>query len=79
MVNHFHLYLCTPEANLTRFMQSLLTSYSMYRNKTEKTSGHVFQGRYKAVIVEHNSYAAILSRYIHLKPVHLKKYDNLFL
>lgn len=51
----------------------------MYRNKTEKTSGHVFQGRYKAVIVEHNSYAGILSRYIHLNPVHLKKYDNLSL
>ena len=79
MINHFHLYLCTPEANLTRFMQSLLTSYSMYRNKTEKTSGHVFQGRYKSVIVEHNSYAGILSRYIHLNPVHLKKYDNLSL
>jgi putative transposase len=68
MVNHFHFYLCTPEANLTRFMQSLLTSYTMYRNKTEGTGGHVFQGRYKSVIVEHDKYAAELSRYIHLNP-----------
>ena len=68
MTNHFHFYLCTPEANLTRFMQSLLTSYTMYRNKTEGTGGHIFQGRYKPVIVEHDKYAAELSRYIHLNP-----------
>ena len=79
MVNHFHIYLCTPEANLTRFMQSLLTSYSMYRNKTEGTAGHVFQGRYKSVIVEHSKYASELSRYIHLNPVHTEVYSNLSL
>jgi len=45
MINHFHLYLCTPEANLTRFMQSLLTSYSMYRNRTEKNSRSCFSGK----------------------------------
>ena len=77
MVNHFHLYLCTPAANLTRFMQSLLTSYSMYRNKAEGTGGHVFQGRYKSVIVEHNRYALELSRYIHLNPIRTQQYKNL--
>ena len=41
----------------------------MYRNRTEKTVGHVFQGRYKSVIVEHNKYALELTRYIHLNPV----------
>ena len=77
MANHFHLYLCTPEANLIRFMQSLLTSYSMYRNRTEGTAGHIFQGRYKSIIVEHDRYAQKLSRYIHLNPIRTKLYDNL--
>jgi putative transposase len=77
MTNHFHFYLCTPEANLTRFMQSLLTSYTMYRNKTEGTGGHVFQGRYKSIIVEHDRYAAELSRYIHLNPIRVQCYRNL--
>ena len=77
MVNHFHIYLCTPEANLTRFMQSLLTSYSMYRNRNEGTGGHVFQGRYKSIIVEHSKYGLELSRYIHLNSVRIQSYNSL--
>lgn len=79
MGNHFHLYLCTPNANLSRFMRSLLTAYSVYRNHTGGTCGHVFQGRYKAIVVDKRGYSAELSRYIHLNPVRTKQYEELAL
>ena len=69
MVNHFHGYVQTREANLGRFMQSFLTSFTVSYNRRRQTSGHVFQGRYKAYVVEDaSSYRAELSRYIHLNP-----------
>ena len=51
MPNHFHLYLQTKEANLSRFMQSFLTSYCVSSNKKRRSSGHIFQGRFKAITV----------------------------
>ena len=51
-VNHFHCYLQTAEANLGRFMQSFLTSFTVSYNRRHQTSGHVFQGRYKALWVD---------------------------
>lgn len=68
MHNHFHLYLMTEEANLSKFMQALLTSFTLSKNRRDKSSGHLFQGRYKAVLVEDQVYGAELSRYIHLNP-----------
>lgn len=69
MVNHFHGYVQTKEANLGRFMQSFLTSFTVSYNRRHRTSGHVFQGRYKAYVVEDNSsYGAKAGRYIHLNP-----------
>ena len=71
-INHFHFYLRTCEANLGRFMQSLLTSFSLNHNRRRGTSGHVFHGRYKAFLIEEASaYAAEVSRYIHLNPVRI--------
>jgi len=68
-INHFHFYLQTDEANLGRFMQSFLTSFSVNYNRRHGTSGHVFQGRYKAFLVEEASnYRGQVSRYIHLNP-----------
>ncbi len=69
MPNHFHLYVCTKEANLSRFMQSFLTSYCVSSNKKRRSSGHIFQGRFKAHLVEDNCYQSRLSRYIHLNPI----------
>ena len=70
MVNHCHLYLQTEEGNLGRFMHSFLTSFTISYNRRHGTSGHVFQGRYKAFLVEEDAaYAARVSRYIHLNPV----------
>lgn len=67
--NHFHLLVRTRTANLGRFMQRLLTAYSIAGNLKHGRSGHVFQGRYTALVVEQNTYGATVSRYIHVNPV----------
>ena len=72
MVNHFHLYLRTEEANLSKFAQSLLTSFTIRKNRRDRRSGHLFQGRYKAILVENESYGADVDRYIHLNPIRVK-------
>jgi REP element-mobilizing transposase RayT len=69
MDNHFHLLVETPRANLHRLMQNLNTSYTVFINRKYHRSGHLFQGRYKAIIVEKDVYLLELSRYIHLNPV----------
>ncbi|MFC1452508.1 transposase [Verrucomicrobiota bacterium] len=77
MENHFHLLVETPRANISRFMQSVLTGYSVYFNLRHRTSGHVVQGRYGAQLVDGNEYLLRLSRYIHLNPVHVRKQQGL--
>jgi len=72
--NHFHLLLKTKEGNLGRFMQRFNTAYIAYYNLRHHKSGHLYQGRYKALLVEADEYLLALSRYIHLNPVRLKKY-----
>jgi len=69
MSNHVHLFVRTREANLGRFMQRLLTGYTQWFNVRHETYGHLFQGRYKALLVESSAYGAAVSRYIHLNPV----------
>ena len=69
MGNHYHLFLRTKEANLSRAMQWLQTSYSVYFNRKYRRSGHLFQGRYKSILVGEDSYWRGLSFYIHLNPV----------
>jgi len=69
MQNHVHLYLHTQEANLGRFMQRLLTAFSIALNLKHERCGHVFQGRYKAIVVEQTAYGNEVSRYIHLNPM----------
>lgn len=72
MPNHFHLILETPEGNLSRLMHFLITSYTVYFNKKYKRQGHLFQGRFKSILIEAVVYARELSRYIHLNPVRAK-------
>jgi len=59
----------TPLGNLSRVMHLLITNYTIYFNKKHKRVGHLFQGRFKSVLIEAVSYAKELSRYIHLNPV----------
>jgi len=72
MPNHFHLLLETPQANLSVFMQRLLTRYAHYFNRCHKFVGHVFQGRYEAILCDRESYFLELVRYIHLNPYRVK-------
>jgi len=69
MENHFHMLVKTPRANLSRFMQRLLTRYALYCRYKHRRPGHLFQGRFKAKLVEDDVYLAAVTRYIHLNPV----------
>jgi len=69
MPNHYHLFLNTPRGALHRFMQDLNSRYAQYYNKRCRRVGPVFQGRYKAVLVDKDTYALAISRYIHLNAV----------
>jgi putative transposase len=77
MENHFHLLLMTLEANLNSFMQRFNTTYIVYYNRRHRRTGHLFQGRYKAIVVDSDSYLIELSRYVHLNPVRTKIYSQL--
>jgi len=77
MSNHFHFLLRTLEANLSRFMQRFNTAYTTYYNLRHHRAGHLYQGRFKTVVVEADEYLKELSRYLHLNPVRLKKHKEL--
>ncbi|MEI6634296.1 MAG: transposase [Chlamydiota bacterium] len=76
MSNHFHFLLRTREANLGRFMQRFNTAYTAYFNLRHHRAGHLYQGRYKAILVDADEYLLELSRYLHLNPVRLKGYKE---
>ena len=69
MTNHFHLLLETREGELARGMRQLNGDYSRYFNRTHGLMGHVFQGRYKAILCQSERYLLELARYIELNPV----------
>jgi len=69
MNNHYHLLIETPEANLVKGMTRLNGSYTQYFNNRHRRSGHLFQGRYKSIIVDKDNYLLELCRYIVLNPV----------
>ena len=76
MPNHYHLLLETPRGNLQAILHHLNTAYTNYFNRKTGRVGHLFQGRYRAILVEKDSYALELSRYIHLNPVKSKLVDH---
>lgn len=69
MDNHYHLILETPRGNLLRVMHGINSSYTGYFNRKYGRSGHLFQGRYKGILVEKDAYLLSLSRYVHLNPM----------
>jgi putative transposase len=71
MTNHYHLIIETPEKNLSKVMHYINSAYTTYTNVKRKRSGHLFQGRYKAILVDKDNYLLELSRYIHLNPVRI--------
>jgi len=72
MKNHFHLLLEVEGTPLSKLMQSLLFRYTRYFNKRYGKVGHLFQGRYKAILCDKDAYLLELVRYIHLNPIRAK-------
>ena|SRR6266702_5335087 len=69
MRNHDHLLLETPSGNLAQIMRHINGAYTTYVNVTRKRAGHLFQGRYQAILDEADADAVELSRSMHLNPV----------
>jgi len=69
MDNHYHLMIETPQANLSRCMRQLNGMYTQRFNRAHQRVGHVFQGRFKAIVVDKDAYLLGLSRYIVRNPV----------
>ena len=69
MPNHFHLLVRTGEQPLFRSMKKLLTGYVVNFNRRHQRAGHLFQNRYKSIVVEEQPYVLELTRYIHLNPL----------
>jgi len=69
MDNHYHLLIELSEAKLSRAVQWLNVSYSVWFNRKHRRAGHLLQGRFKSVLVSPEEWALSLSRYIHLNPV----------
>jgi putative transposase len=77
MPNHYHLLVKTPEANLSRAMRHINGVYTQRYNRLKKADGPLFRGRYKAIVVEEDSYQLQLSRYIHRNPLEAKLVKSL--
>lgn len=69
MDNHYHLLVQTPDANLSKGMRQINGVYTQAYNRKHQIMGHLFQGRYKAIHVDEETYLLELSRYIVLNPV----------
>lgn len=72
MSNHVHLLIETRQIPLSKILQGINQSYTMYFNRRYKTVGHLFQGRYKAILCDKDAYLLSLIKYIHLNPVKAK-------
>lgn len=72
MTNHYHLLVETPNANLSRGMRHLNGVYTQRVNQQMKRTGHIFQGRFKSILIEKESHLLEVARYIVLNPVRAK-------
>lgn len=72
MDNHYHLLIETPDANLSMGMRQLNGVYTQTYNRRHKRPGHIFQGRYKAILIQKENYLLELCRYVALNPVRAK-------
>ncbi len=69
MKNHYHLLIKTKEANLSRAIQWLGVSYSVWYNRRHQRTGHLFQGRFKSFLIENERYFVAMGLYIHGNPL----------
>jgi len=76
MTNHIHLAIQVADDPLSGIMQNLSFRYTRWINKKQARTGHLFQGRYKAILVDADHYLLELVRYIHLNPVRAGRVEN---
>jgi putative transposase len=69
MDNHYHLLIETPEGNVSRGMRQFNGILTQRMNRRHNRMGHLFQGRFKAIVVERESYLLELCRYVVLNPI----------
>jgi len=77
MDNHVHLAIQVSDMPLSKIMQNLSFRYTRWFNRRQKRIGHLFQGRYKAILVDKEAYLLELVRYIHLNPIRAGIVDNI--
>ena len=76
MGNHYHLVIRTREANLSRLMRHINGVYTQAFNRRHQLTGHLFQGRYKAILVDSDSYLLEVCRYVDLNPVRARMVER---
>ena len=72
MANHYHLLVELGEENLSRVVQWLNTGYGQWFNRRHHRVGHLFQGRFKGILLEEERWAVEVSRYLHLNPIRVE-------
>jgi REP element-mobilizing transposase RayT len=77
MSNHVHLLIETGDIPLSKILQGVNQRYTMYYNRRYKTVGHLFQGRYKAILCDRDRYLLALIKYIHYNPLRAKIAESL--
>ena len=77
MSNHYHLLVETPDPNLSQAIKWINVSYAAYFNRKRRRKGHLFQGRFKSILVDADEYLTHMSRYIHLNPLRAEIVDLL--
>ncbi|RJQ52385.1 MAG: transposase [Nitrospiraceae bacterium] len=76
MDNHYHLIMETPEGNLSKGMRQLNGVYTLMFNKEHRRVGHIFQGRYKAILIQKESHLLEVCRYVVLNPVRARAVEK---
>jgi len=76
MGNHYHLLIETPDGNLSIGMRQLNGVYTQLFNNRHKRSGHLFQGRFKSILIQKDSHLLEVCRYVVLNPIRAKKVEN---
>jgi putative transposase len=77
MDNHYHILLETADGNLSKGMRQLNGVYTQYFNRQHNRVGHVYQGRFKAILVEKDAYLLELSRYVVLNPIRANRVKDI--
>ena len=76
MSDHFHILVTTPEGNLSDFMHHFNISYTSAFNRRHHRVGHLYQGRYRAFLIDADTYLLAVSRYIHLNPIRAEAFSD---